>query len=134
MPSLPAVPTGPDRRRYAEAGTGHRAGMYVNALIGDHAADGEIVAWVEPNPVRAAVHEAKVAAAVGGERPVYHPDHLEKALDEQRVDRVIVTSVDNTHADLVSRALRAGVDVVVEKPIAATEAEARQIADAVTET
>ena len=138
MPSVPAAPSGSrpgaDRRRYAVAGAGHRAGMYVNALIGDHADDGEIVAWVEPNPVRAAVHEAKVAAAVGGERPVYHPDHLEKALDEQRVDRLIVTSVDNTHADLVSRALRAGVDVVVEKPIAATEDEARQIADAVAET
>ncbi|MCA5892291.1 Gfo/Idh/MocA family oxidoreductase [Isoptericola sp. NEAU-Y5] len=137
MPSVnpsPSAETGSARLRYAVVGTGHRAGMYVSALIGDHADDGEIVAWVEPNPVRAAVHEAKVAAAVGGERPLYHPDDLEKALDEQRVDRVVVTSVDNTHADLVSRALRAGADVVVEKPIAATAAESRQIADAVTET
>jgi predicted dehydrogenase len=108
--------------------------MFVNALTGSHADVGEIVAWVEPNPVRAAVHEARVAAAVGGTRPVYHPDDLEKALDEHRVDRVVVTSIDNTHADMVSRALRAGVDVVVEKPIAATAAEARQISDAVAET
>ncbi|WP_277208067.1 Gfo/Idh/MocA family protein [Isoptericola croceus] len=122
------------RLRYAVVGTGHRAGMYVSALIGDHSDAGEIVAWVEPNPVRAAVHEARVAAAVGGERPVYGPDDLEKAIAEQQVDRVVVTSIDNTHADLVSRALRAGADVVVEKPIAATAAEARQITDAVAET
>ncbi len=124
----------PSRRRYAVVGTGHRAGMYVGALLDAHADAGEIVAWVEPNPVRAAVHESRVAAEVGGVRPVYHPDDLEKAIDEQRVDRVVVTSVDNTHAEMVSRALRAGVDVVVEKPIAATAAEARQIADAVRET
>ena len=142
MPSAPAAPTGSstgsstgrDRRRYAVVGTGHRAGMYVDALVGDHVDDGEIVCWVEPNPERAAVHEAKVAAAVGGERPLYHPDDLEKALHEQQVDRVVVTSVDNTHAEMVSRSLDAGVDVVVEKPIAATAAEARQIADAVTRT
>jgi predicted dehydrogenase len=123
-----------DRRRYAIVGTGHRAGMFVKGLLEDHADDGEIVAWVEPNPVRAAVHEARVTAKVGGTRPVYHPDDLEKALDEQRVDRVVVTSVDNTHAEMVARSLRAGVDVVVEKPIAATAEEARQIVDAVRET
>ncbi|AEG43300.1 Gfo/Idh/MocA family protein [Isoptericola variabilis] len=124
----------PSRRRYAIVGTGHRAGMFVGGLLDAHADDGEIVAWVEPNPVRAAVHEARVAAKVGGTRPVYHPDDLEKAIDEQRVDRVVVTSVDSTHADMVSRALRAGVDVVVEKPIAATADEAREIALAVRET
>ncbi|GAA1976084.1 Gfo/Idh/MocA family oxidoreductase [Isoptericola halotolerans] len=126
--------TTPSRLRYAVVGTGHRAGMYVSALVDAHADAGEIVAWVEPNPVRAAVHEARVAAKVGGERPVYAPADLEKAVTEQRVDRVVVTSIDNTHADMVSRALRAGVDVVVEKPIAATAEEARQITDAVAET
>lgn len=122
------------RTRYAVVGAGHRAAMYIDALIGTHAADGEIVAWVEPNPVRAAFHEARVAAAVGGERPVYDPDDLEKVIETERVDRVIVTSVDRTHGDLVSRALRAGADVVVEKPIAAHADQARQIVDAVAET
>ncbi|GAA4717633.1 Gfo/Idh/MocA family oxidoreductase [Isoptericola chiayiensis] len=120
--------------RYAVVGTGHRAGMFVGGLLDQHADVGEIVAWVEPNPVRAAVHEARVADKVGGTRPVYGPADLEKAIAEQRVDRVVVTSVDNTHAEMVARALRAGVDVVVEKPIAATAAEARVIADAVAET
>ncbi|MCP2263613.1 Gfo/Idh/MocA family protein [Promicromonospora thailandica] len=135
--SAPVPPAGPlpeQRRRYAVVGTGHRASMYVDALIGTHAPDGEIVAWVEPNPVRAAAYEARVAAALGGVRPVYAPDDLEKAIAEQSVDRVIVTSVDRTHADLVTRALRAGADVVVEKPIAAHPDQARQIVDAVAET
>lgn len=108
--------------------------MYVDALIGAHRGDGEIVAWVEPNAVRAAAFEAKVAGVVGGSRPVYDPSDLERALVEQRVDRVIVTSVDRTHGELVARALRAGVDVVVEKPIAAHPEQARLITDAVAET
>lgn len=128
----PATPK--ERRRYAILGAGHRAGMYVNALISAHSQDGEIVAWVEPNPVRAAVHEARVSTALGGTRPLYAPEDLEKAIENERVDRVIVTSPDRTHADLVSRALRAGADVVVEKPIAATAEQARLIVDAVRET
>ncbi|MDR1807005.1 MAG: Gfo/Idh/MocA family oxidoreductase [Propionibacteriaceae bacterium] len=120
--------------RYAIAGTGHRAGLYVDALLGPHRDDGAIAAWIEPNPVRAAAYEAKAQAAVGGTRPRYDPADLERALAEQRVDRLIVTSVDRTHADLVTRALRAGVDVVVEKPIAAHPEQARAIADAVRET
>lgn len=121
-------------KRYAVLGTGHRAWMYVNALIGDHRPDGEIVAWIDPNPVRAAAFESRVAAALGGERPTYPPEDFERALDEQRVDRVIITSIDRTHGDLVARALRAGVDVVVEKPIAAHPDQARMITDAVQET
>lgn len=133
-PEPPSGPLPEGRRRYAVVGTGHRASMYINALIGTHAPDGEIVAWVEPNPVRAAAYEARVAAALGGIRPVYQPDDLEKAIAEQSVDRVIVTSIDRTHGDLVARALRAGADVVVEKPIAAHPEQARQIVDAVAET
>lgn len=121
-------------KRYAVLGTGNRAGMYVNALTGAHRGDGEIVAWVDPNPVRAAAFEAKVAGEAGGSRPIYDPADLERALREQRVDRVIVTSVDRTHADLVARSLRAGADVVVEKPIAADPEQARIIVDAVNET
>jgi len=36
---------------------------------------------------------------------------------DERLDRVIVTTPDFTHADFVVRSLRAGADVVVEKPL-----------------
>lgn len=121
-------------KRYAVCGTGHRAWMFVNALIGDHRGDGEIVAWIDPNPVRAAAFEKRVAEVIGGERPTFGPDELERVLADLAIDRVIVTSIDSTHGELVARALRAGVDVVVEKPIAAHPEQARQITDAVAET
>ena len=49
---------------------------------------------------------------------------------EQRLDRVIVTTPDHTHAAVVSEVLRAGADVVVEKPLAIDEAGLRLIGQA----
>ena len=54
----------------------------------------------------------------------FTPDELERTIAEQRIDRVIVTSPDFTHAELVSRSLLAGADVVYPEGI-------RMIADAI---
>ncbi|CAM3413220.1 Gfo/Idh/MocA family protein [Occultella aeris] len=123
-------------RRYAVAGTGHRAGMYVNALTGAHADAGEIVAWCEPNPGRAQFHTATVAGDLGREVdiPRYDPADLEAMIAEREVDVVIVTAPDHAHADLVTRALRAGADVVVEKPLTISVEGCRAITGAIEET
>ncbi|CAL9598535.1 Putative oxidoreductase YteT [Streptomyces sp. enrichment culture] len=128
---------GRPRRRYAIAGTGHRAGLYVAALTGDHADVGEIVAWLDPNPARIDYYDARVGQALGRRAaglPRYTPEGLERMVAEQRVGTVIVTSVDRTHADLVDRSLRAGADVVVEKPLTIDAAGCRRITRAVTDT
>jgi predicted dehydrogenase len=125
------------RRRYAVAGTGHRAGMYVAALTGEHADVGQLVAWLDPNPARIDWYDSEVARELGAQHaglPRYATADLEVMVSEQAVDVVIVTSPDHTHADLVDRALRAGADVVVEKPLTTTAAGCRQITCAVAET
>ncbi|WP_413451970.1 Gfo/Idh/MocA family oxidoreductase [Georgenia phoenicis] len=122
------------RRRYAVAGTGHRAQMYIDAALGDHADVAELVAWCEPNPGRAAYYDEVVTAAGGQPLPRYEPADLETMIAEQRVDVVVVTGPDHTHADLVSRALRAGADAVVEKPLTIDAAGCRTIDEAVRET
>ena len=63
-----------------------------------------------------------------------HPDMLEQVIKENRADRVIITSPDFTHAGLIARALDAGVDVVVEKPLTINPESTRQIAEAVERT
>jgi predicted dehydrogenase len=63
-----------------------------------------------------------------------HPDLLEQVIEEKRADRVIITSPDFTHAGLIARALDAGVDVVVEKPLTINPESTRQIAEAVQRT
>ncbi|WP_320777855.1 Gfo/Idh/MocA family oxidoreductase [Streptomyces sp. CRN 30] len=126
------------RRRYAIAGTGHRAGMYVQALTGDHADVGELVAWLDPNPARIDYYDAQAGQALGGDAPAglprYTPDGLERMIAEQAVDAVVVTSIDRTHAELVDRSLRAGADVVVEKPLTTDAAGCRRITRAVADT
>ncbi|WP_051480857.1 Gfo/Idh/MocA family protein [Cellulomonas sp. KRMCY2] len=123
------------RRRYAVAGTGHRAWMYIDAILGEHADVAELVAWCEPNPTRIDYYDALVAGRGGAAAlPRYTPDALEQMIDEQRVDVVVVTAPDHTHADLVSRTLAAGADTVVEKPLTIDAAGCRTITGAVAAT
>jgi predicted dehydrogenase len=117
--------------RYALIGTGHRAHMYLEAIRGEHADVAELVAWSDTNPGRLDFYEAEFVAD-GTPVPLrFAPDELERTIAEQKIDRVIVTSPDFTHAELVSRSLLAGADVVVEKPITIGVEGLRQIASAI---
>ncbi|WP_307793867.1 Gfo/Idh/MocA family protein [Actinotalea soli] len=119
------------RRRYAVVGTGHRSQMYVEALLGPHAEVGEIVAWCEPNPARMDYYDGLVRSAGLTTLPArYEPDDLEKMVEVEDVDTVVVTSPDHTHAEVVARAMEAGADVVLEKPMTIDLAGTRRIVDA----
>jgi len=118
------------RLRYAIVGTGSRAQMYIDAITGPHAEVAELVAWADTNPGRLGYYEALLPSAT----PVPHrfaPDALAEVIAEHRIDRVIVTSPDATHAAHAVTALDAGADVIVEKPLTTTEAGVRSIAEAV---
>ena len=122
-------------RRYAVVGTGHRAQMYVEALLTDHADVGRIVAWCEPNPVRMDYFDALVREAGHTDVPArYGPEDIERMILEQTVDTVIVTSPDHTHAELATRAMRAGADVVIEKPLTTDLAGSRRFIEALEDT
>ena len=102
-----------DPTRYAIIGTGSRAGMYVDAILGDHADVAELVALIDRNPGRADHYRRLVEERSPGTSPsTWQPDDLERAIADARVERVIVTTPDFTHAGFVARALRAGADVV----------------------
>ncbi|SFI47714.1 Oxidoreductase family, NAD-binding Rossmann fold [Microbacterium saccharophilum] len=120
--------------RYALVGAGSRAQMYVDAITGPHADVAELVAWADPNPGRLDWHEARVRAS-GAQAPArFDPADLAAAVAAHGIDRVIVTSPDATHAELVAVALEAGADAIVEKPLTTSEAGVRRIADAVAAT
>ncbi|MFV0426259.1 MAG: Gfo/Idh/MocA family protein [Beutenbergiaceae bacterium] len=112
--------------RYAIVGTGSRARMYTDALVGTHADAGDLAAWCEPNPARAQHY----SQAIGVDLPRYDPADLEAMIATEHIDRVIITAPDHTHADLVARAMHAGADVVVEKPLTISEAGCQQIVSA----
>ena len=120
------------RTRYALIGSGHRAQMYLDAIAGPHADVAELVALLDVNPARREFHRDRVPAFA--DVVLAGPEQLEQVIAEQRVDRVIVTSMDRFHAEHVVRSLEAGADVVVEKPLTIDAPSARSIQDAIDRT
>lgn len=120
--------------RYALVGAGSRAQMYIDAIVGPHSDVAELAAWADTNPGRLDWHEARLRAAGAAPPERFDPADLRRAVVAHAIDRVIVTSPDFTHAELVVAALEAGADAVVEKPLTTTEEGVRRIAEAAART
>ncbi|WP_279579055.1 Gfo/Idh/MocA family protein [Fodinicola feengrottensis] len=97
--------------RYAIIGLGSRAQMYVDACTTVHRDVADLVAISDSNRGRLDYYGRHLSAAT------YGPDSVAEIVRNERVDRVIVTSPDHTHAQTVVAALEAGADVIVEKPL-----------------
>ncbi|NED10267.1 Gfo/Idh/MocA family oxidoreductase [Streptomyces sp. SID9124] len=69
---------------------------------------------------------AEALAAYPGVRFADSPDELWQRADE--LDLIVIASPNRTHVPLARAALEAGLPVVVDKPVAGTAAEARELA------
>src|SRR6202000_1239499 len=56
-------------------------------------------------------------------------DQTKELLNDNEIELIIVNTPNNTHFDLAKRSLQAGKHVLVEKPIAATVAEVKELYD-----
>ncbi|MEV0590970.1 Gfo/Idh/MocA family protein [Nonomuraea cavernae] len=110
--------------RYAFVGLGHRAQMYVDALLGDWRDTGTIVAFCDTNQTRMDYYVERVGRPV----PCFAPHDYGKLLET--ADAVVVCTVDATHARYVCAALDAGLDVIVEKPLTVDAESCAAIAEA----
>jgi predicted dehydrogenase len=63
--------------------------------------------------------------------PTYQPERFDDMVREQRVDCVIVTSIDRTHHRYITRAMELGCDVISEKPMTIDPARCQAILDTV---
>ncbi|MFG3708908.1 Gfo/Idh/MocA family protein [Micromonospora sp. NPDC047670] len=122
------------RVRHALVGTGSRAEMFVRSLVRDHADTAELVAFADVNQARMDAHNRWLGELGHPPVPTYRAGDLAAMLDKERVDVLVVTSVDDTHAAHVDTALRAGCDVITEKPMTVDVAGCRRILDAVADT
>ncbi|MGW5657641.1 Gfo/Idh/MocA family protein [Streptomyces humi] len=77
---------------------------------------------VTSNPER----QAQAKAEFTGVRTVATPDDLFDRADD--LDLIVIASPNKTHVPLATTALKAGLPVVVDKPVAGTAAEARELA------
>lgn len=113
----------PSPKRYALVGAGSRSFMFGRALLKTYAATARLVALCDINPLRAAAWQAEMGTAL----PVYGAGDFEAMLREERIDTVIVTTVDRTHHRYICAAMEAGCDVVTEKPMTVDEEKCREI-------
>lgn len=131
--------------RLALVGAGSRAGMYVEAVMGPHADTAVLVGIGDANPGRTGYYLALAArlntldagngdAGVAPAPVAFDPAELTAFITDNSIDRVIITTPDHTHADYIVEALRAGADVVVEKPLTIDVDGCRRITAAIAET
>jgi predicted dehydrogenase len=117
MPSYTA------HRRCAVVGLGARARMFTAALAGPYADRIDLVGFCDVNRHRMAVHNEWIGASV----PAYGAEDFTEMLRRERVDLVVVCTVDRTHDHYIVEALEAGCDVVTEKPMTTDADRARRI-------
>jgi predicted dehydrogenase len=123
-----------ERRRYALVGAGARAEMFLRALTTEHAETAELAALADVNPTRMAVHNRWLTERGTPAVPAYPAAEFTAMLHKERVDEVLITSVDRTHADYAVAALDAGCDVITEKPMTVDVPGCERILDAVART
>lgn len=115
----------PARARIAIVGTGHRgSGMWGTELIAGWRSHVDIVGLCDTNSLRA--HAAQ--REIGTNAPVY--TDLDRMIAEVRPTTIIVTSRDDTHDEIIIKALEAGIRVISEKPMTTTPAKCRAILEA----
>ena len=65
---------------------------------------------------------------------MYSPAQFDDMIREQRVDTVVVTSVDRTHHRYLIRAMELGCDAITEKPMTTDQDKCQEVIDAVKRT
>jgi predicted dehydrogenase len=103
--------------------------MYRDAILDHYQDHAVLVGLCDINAGRLEL-SASESLKRGTKVPTYAPQDFEKMLRENKVDIVIVTTVDATHDDYIIRGLEAGCDVITEKPMTTTAEKCQNILDA----
>lgn len=114
-----------NKRRFALVGTGNRGTtMWGKDLLAGWRGLVDLIAIADTNSLRA----ERARTMIATNAPIY--GNVDAMLAEARPDLVIVCTPDDTHDDIVVRALESGADVITEKPMSTTVEKIRRILDA----
>jgi len=84
------------------------------------------VGLCDTNPARLAYAKE----FMGVDCPTYSADAFERMVQETKPERLIVTTVDDTHDRYIVRGMELGLDIVTEKPLTTDETKLQAIVDA----
>lgn len=109
--------------------------MFLDPVATRFAAHAEIVGLCDASLVRAGYHRDRLESAFRYSAvPVYAASDFARMLRETRPDVVVVCTIDSAHDAYIVAALRAGCDVITEKPMTISADRCAAIFAAVQET
>lgn len=117
---------GVKKQRIAMIGTGHRGiGMWGKPVLKEFGNDTiEFVGLCDKNQGR-----LQYAAKALNVNCTLYTD-FDKMMQEQKPDRLIVTTVDGTHNEFIVKGMEYGADIITEKPMTTDEKKCQEILDA----
>ncbi len=123
------------RKRYALVGTGGRAKMFIDAIVGAYQNNAEVVGLCDLSQTRMDWHNQQIAEEFDA-APIatYTADNFDQMVAETKPDTIIVTSMDSTHHLYINRAMELGCDAISEKPMTIDAAKARAIFETIERT
>ena len=115
----------PTKKRYAIIGTGHRATSMWGAQIAEKFKNEvEFVGLCDTNPKRAEAAKD----LIGVNAPTF--TNFEEMLSKTKPELLMVTTVDSTHHEFITKALAKGIKVITEKPMVTEAIQAQAVLDA----
>ena len=120
-------------KRVVLVGVGGRSVMYRDAAAFGYPKSARLVGLCDINPGRLALAQAALKARKL-DVPGCAPAGFETLIEREKANLVVVTSRDSTHDDFIVRAMRAGCDVITEKPMTIDVDRCQRILDAIDET
>ncbi|MFN3335667.1 MAG: Gfo/Idh/MocA family protein, partial [Caldilinea sp.] len=106
------------KKRYVLVGAGGRAGLYIEALATTYADVAELVALCDLSQTRMNWYNRQLAEQLGlAPLPTYLAHDFDRMIAETKPDTVIVTTMDCTHHEYITRAMALGCDAITEKPM-----------------
>ncbi|OEO28153.1 myo-inositol 2-dehydrogenase [Devosia insulae DS-56] len=115
--------------KYAIVGVGGRHAMFRRAITQTHAEGNDLVALCDVNETRLALSAGKIPKKGNG-IATYEAADFERMIAEQQPDTVIVTTPDYLHHEYIVAALKAGRNVMTEKPMTVDLAKLRAVLEA----
>ncbi|ODN95904.1 oxidoreductase [Cryptococcus wingfieldii CBS 7118] len=111
--------------RVGIVGTGHRARLYTQAVA--DRPNVTVVALCDTNEARMDWHNKILLEAGEPEANKYPAEQFVKMLKEEKLDILVVTTIDYTHDAYIIPAIEAGIKVLTEKPMTTTVEKSKRI-------
>lgn len=108
-------------KRYAIAGAGVRGLCFARGILEKHSDTAELVGLYDTNMARM----GGFCNLLNTEVPCFLS--FEELVKRKEPDTLIITTPDNTHADIIEQAFAYGLDAIVEKPMATTTEDVERI-------